>query len=208
MPSPINPPSGCRFHTRCPYVFNRCRVEEPLAHGPGARAAGCLPPSPSCRERGWVVPKFEFRRSTRSRLSHRTSASGKSSLIKGSGAGAKILKFSALIFLRSEDAVQIKNPNAFVQPLTLFERRRGRCRTAAHRPLLQFSSLLIIINHFHYRCRDGLPRCILGCSRLSCKKWVFFKIIPRTPKLIFQGGSWKTETIDHDSVPNTPRQLL
>jgi peptide/nickel transport system ATP-binding protein len=29
VPSPINPPTGCRFHTRCPYVFERCRTDEP-----------------------------------------------------------------------------------------------------------------------------------------------------------------------------------
>jgi oligopeptide/dipeptide ABC transporter ATP-binding protein len=30
VPSPMNPPSGCRFHTRCPFVVERCRVETPV----------------------------------------------------------------------------------------------------------------------------------------------------------------------------------
>ena len=29
-PSPINPPSGCRFHTRCALVEQRCRMNEPV----------------------------------------------------------------------------------------------------------------------------------------------------------------------------------
>ena len=29
MPSALNPPPSCRFHTRCPYVIDRCRVEPP-----------------------------------------------------------------------------------------------------------------------------------------------------------------------------------
>jgi peptide/nickel transport system ATP-binding protein len=29
MPSAIDPPSGCRFHTRCPYGIERCRIELP-----------------------------------------------------------------------------------------------------------------------------------------------------------------------------------
>jgi len=29
IPSPINPPKGCRFHTRCPYAEDRCRSEVP-----------------------------------------------------------------------------------------------------------------------------------------------------------------------------------
>ena len=31
VPDATNPPSGCTFHTRCPYVFDRCRVEVPEA---------------------------------------------------------------------------------------------------------------------------------------------------------------------------------
>ena len=30
IPSPVNPPPGCRFHTRCPSAENRCRKEVPL----------------------------------------------------------------------------------------------------------------------------------------------------------------------------------
>jgi peptide/nickel transport system ATP-binding protein/oligopeptide transport system ATP-binding protein len=37
VPSPVNPPSGCAFHTRCPYAIERCKVETPMLRdiGPG-----------------------------------------------------------------------------------------------------------------------------------------------------------------------------
>ena len=41
MPSPVNPPKGCRFHTRCPYVEEICREEEPLLKDCGGRMAAC-----------------------------------------------------------------------------------------------------------------------------------------------------------------------
>ncbi|HEY1881743.1 MAG TPA: dipeptide ABC transporter ATP-binding protein [Candidatus Cybelea sp.] len=41
IPSPVNPPPGCRFHTRCPVAFERCKIEEPplREYAPGHFAA-------------------------------------------------------------------------------------------------------------------------------------------------------------------------
>lgn len=42
LPSPIDPPSGCAFHPRCPKVFDRCRTEAPMLKGDkGTHALAC-----------------------------------------------------------------------------------------------------------------------------------------------------------------------
>ena len=41
VPNPIDPPPGCPFHPRCPFVFDRCRVERPLALPAGAATVAC-----------------------------------------------------------------------------------------------------------------------------------------------------------------------
>jgi oligopeptide/dipeptide ABC transporter ATP-binding protein len=59
VPDPANPPSGCRFHPRCPYAFDRCPEEEPplvaLADGRAAacwlQPAGAQPAPPGERSR-------------------------------------------------------------------------------------------------------------------------------------------------------------
>jgi peptide/nickel transport system ATP-binding protein/oligopeptide transport system ATP-binding protein len=65
MPSALNPPAGCRFHTRCPYVIDRCRIEEPrlLADAAG-HATAChrtteLPPPDALLADGAFSPALE-----------------------------------------------------------------------------------------------------------------------------------------------------
>ncbi|MDO4295790.1 MAG: dipeptide ABC transporter ATP-binding protein [bacterium] len=44
IPSPVNPPSGCRFHTRCPYASEVCRQKEPQMREVGERQVACHHP--------------------------------------------------------------------------------------------------------------------------------------------------------------------
>ncbi len=42
VPSPMNPPPGCAFHTRCPFAVDRCKVETPaLLTKPDGRQVAC-----------------------------------------------------------------------------------------------------------------------------------------------------------------------
>jgi dipeptide transport system ATP-binding protein len=45
LPSPLNPPSGCVFHTRCPLAFEKCPVDDPPLERKRGRDVAC-----------WAVP--------------------------------------------------------------------------------------------------------------------------------------------------------
>jgi oligopeptide transport system ATP-binding protein len=57
VPSPINPPSGCRFRTRCPYVIDECRKIEPeLVQIKPHHLAACIRISPEQPDIERVAP--------------------------------------------------------------------------------------------------------------------------------------------------------
>ncbi len=57
VPSPINPPRGCRFHTRCPYMIEACRDVEPkLTEIKPNHFAACIRISPAQPEIERVAP--------------------------------------------------------------------------------------------------------------------------------------------------------
>ena len=41
LPNPLNPPSGCAFHKRCPYATERCSTEEPALRLLDSRQVAC-----------------------------------------------------------------------------------------------------------------------------------------------------------------------
>ncbi len=87
VPSPIDPPPGCRFPGRCPYASDICRTAEPrLTAHPGGHLAACHHPQNVSAEDLAAATRSELsptgsamrscRRSTRPRLRRRADPSG------------------------------------------------------------------------------------------------------------------------------------
>src|SRR4029078_1517730 len=55
VPSPINPPSGCSFHPRCPCALSRAAEEEPTLEFEGKHGLACHVFGPGKKETGLTV---------------------------------------------------------------------------------------------------------------------------------------------------------
>jgi peptide/nickel transport system ATP-binding protein/oligopeptide transport system ATP-binding protein len=63
MPSALNPPAGCQFHTRCPYAVERCRSLRPQLINDAGHATAChlWPDLPAAKpvSKGAASPELE-----------------------------------------------------------------------------------------------------------------------------------------------------
>ena len=56
VPSPLNPPSGCRFHPRCPLAVDVCKQVEPVFEQEGGRSLGGVSPGAGQRRAAIGTP--------------------------------------------------------------------------------------------------------------------------------------------------------
>jgi len=87
VPSPLNPPSGCRFHTRCPAAFERCRSEEPPTFGVagGAHRVKCWHAEGLVDDADWY-DRTIARADEAERARRAASGSDRASVVAGAGA--------------------------------------------------------------------------------------------------------------------------
>jgi peptide/nickel transport system ATP-binding protein/oligopeptide transport system ATP-binding protein len=92
LPSALSPPAGCRFHTRCPFVIDRCRTEAPALIDDGGHATAChrwaeLPPRAAVPAESAPSPALERLMAAFSRKPEVEPARGVDKVEPGTGAG-------------------------------------------------------------------------------------------------------------------------